>query len=198
MRLVRVALGALLLLLSVPSLGEAQFLPNTRQGLWAGLGLGRGAGRIGCAICRGDRETDLSGYVRFGATVSPQFLLGGEVDHWRRSSEDLSERITSYQAVAYWYPGLRGAFYVKGGLGVVTYRAEDEADLLRADALGGQVGVGYELRVARSFSFTPYVNLIGSSKGDLKLNAAPITDDANVSLFQFGVGLTWHMGVGSR
>ena len=57
----------------------------SRQGFWYGGGLGRGYTDLACGICGGERENGgISGYLRAGGTLTRSFLLGGELDAWRR------------------------------------------------------------------------------------------------------------------
>lgn len=153
--------------------------PHTREGFWIGFGLG--AGSLGCADC-GDRETAFSGNFKLGGTINPHFLLGAETNGWYKSEDVVTLTYGNLSAVAYYYPSVTSGFYLKGGLGVANLRAE--ADGFGSDSetgSGAVLGLGYDARVSRNFSLTPYVNVMGGR-----------FNDGNLNVVQFGLGFTWH------
>ena len=74
----------------------------------------------------------------------------------------------------------------------MLYRAEVINDELTATGLGLQVGLGYDFRVGRNFSLSPFGNFLMSFGSDAKFNGFSLGEDFNTNLFQFGLGLTWH------
>jgi hypothetical protein len=87
-------------------------------------------------------------------------LIGGEIDGWFRSSNSdqnrpADELLLAYGAVVYWYPTPRYPYYLKAGLGLVTYRIDDGTDRLTSSALGPKIGIGYALHVAGTFRRSP-------------------------------------------
>jgi hypothetical protein len=59
-------------------------------------------------------------------------------------------------------------------------------------ALGLGLGVGYDFRLGRNFSLTPYANVVFRGENDRKLNDVSTGIDASFSLIQIGLGFTWH------
>jgi hypothetical protein len=167
----------------------------SRPGMWLGGGLGLGWARVNCRICGANRGHSLSAYAHVGGRISNQVLLGGEIEGWLRNSNTDQgrpgdEMMLAYSVVTYWYPSRRYLYYLKGGLGMVTYRIDDGTDRLTSSALGPQVGAGWELPVGAHFSFIPYVNLLFASTGaEIKFNGSPFLDNASLELFQIGLGL---------
>ena len=153
--------------------------PHTREGFWIGFGLG--AGSLGCEDC-GDRETAFSGNFKLGGTINPHFLLGAETNGWYKSESGVTLTYGNLSAVAYYYPSVTSGFYLKGGLGVANLKADVDAFGSDSETGSGAVlGLGYDARVGRNFSLTPYVNVMGGS-----------FNDGNLNVVQFGLGFTWH------
>ena len=175
-------------LASSPAMGQ-QF--GFHRGFWVGAGLGNALSDISCMICVEDSKSVMSGYVRAGLTASPKLLVGLEAVGTDNSEDGVNERMLGLGAVGYFYPTSSGLF-LKGGLGVMKYRADDDTDEFTSTMLSVQVGTGYELRVSRSFSLAAFGNLFVSTNGDLDFNGAKVTDDFNVTLIQFGLGVTMH------
>lgn len=168
-----------------------------RSGLWYGMGLGGAVARVGCDICVGSREGGFAGSLRIGGTVSRHVLLGVEAVGWARSRDDIDRRLGTLSEIAYWYPSSRGVpYYLRGGIGVVAYRAHDdvgdeEGNAVTSTALQAQIGVGYDFPVSRNVSVSPSVNLIGSIYGGLKFNGASVAS-SRLTFLQFGLGVTRH------
>ena len=162
------------------------------SGVWFGAGLGMGSARLSCTICRAGRDGGTSGYLRVGATLTPRFLLGGESAIWYHSENDMSFLLGSVLAVVYLYPMKNSGFYLKTGLGVAQYSAKDQNDEISTQALAGQIGVGYEVMVARNLSIVPFANFQGTAGADVRLNNTVSDLSANTSLIQVGLGITMH------
>ena len=168
--------------------------PNTRKGFWVGFGLGDGSAGVDCTDCPTGRLGGFSGYVRLGGTLSPSILIGFESNAWVHSESGLDQSMGFGSVVALWYPSPTGALYLKGGLGGLTYRADDGFDEYTATAPSVSLGIGYEFRLGRNFSIVPYFNTMVSSAVREHLNGVPVSsgEDIMYSLAQFGVGATWH------
>ncbi len=168
---------------------------SVRDGLWIGGGFGVGVGRAHCDICTNNREDAMSGYLKFGGTPSQHLLVGVEGNGWTASDEDVRKYLGAVNAIAYWYPNRRGgAWYLKGGIGVLAYRVEErggDGEPITARSLSGQFGAGYDLRVLPTVSLTPYLNFVSSFYADLHSEGEQITN-VNLTLIQLGVGLTLH------
>ena len=167
---------------------------SAREGFWWGLGLGYGWAHVSCDICLADRKGNLSATVNLGGTISPSFLLGGELNGWMRGGEEnVDEYMASMSGVAYWYPKSSGSFYLKGGFAYMTYRISDDEEALTSSGFGPQIGAGYQFRITRHASLQPYLNAIVTfPTSDLDIDGNRQADDVSLSLIQFGLGLTWH------
>jgi hypothetical protein len=196
-RSVLVVLGALALSLAAANAAVAQKksddAPSRRQGFWFGLGAAAGSVGMDCSICSSTRLTGASGYVRMGGTLNPHWLLGGEIDAWTRSIGGVSKTVASAAVTASWYPSRTGGFFVKFGLGALTYRSGDAPNNLEMTGASGIFGLGYDVPISPSLSLTPFLNSIATSKSKLKVNGAVLTGvEVNPNLVQFGLALSRH------
>jgi hypothetical protein len=191
-----IAVGTTLLVLATTSLSaqKSEENRNPRQGFWIGFGLGEGSTGADCSSCDNSRTTGLSGYLRMGGTLSQSVLIGGETNGWTHSKNSVDEAMGFASAVLIWYPSRTGAFYLKFGLGVMRYTADDGVDKLEANAAAGSLGLGYEFRASRNMSVNVFLNSLASAPASFKFDgvSAPSGEDIKLNLVQFGVGLTWH------
>ena len=168
---------------------------NVRQGFWWAAGLGTAWNQLNCDICSDSRRNGFNLTGKVGGTVSQNLLLGAEATGWYSSDDPVTELFGALSAIAQWYPSARGAFYLKAGFGLSTYRASDSLDedqTFTSGALGPQVGLGYDFRVSRNLSITPYSSVMFAAFGSLRLNGNEISDNASFTMIQLGLGLTWH------
>jgi hypothetical protein len=142
--------------------------PLARDGKWFSVGLG--VGTLGCfSDCFG-RIYGGSGGLTFGTTLNEHWLMGVGTSGFVRSS--FGETITAgtvdlrFRA----YPVLTQGFFITfgGGLGTLSYDSYfgEEERHIGASALGG---VGWDLRVGRNVSLTPFYNwaFLGNTNGNL-------------------------------
>src|SRR5216684_8292198 len=180
------------LLLGSASRGPAQ-QPRPRTGFWFGAGLGGGWGRVSCDICRGDRLSGPSAYLRLGGRINKRVLMGGEAAAWRKSANAVDQTLLALGAALFWYPAPGSALYLKGGLGWVTHRVESGPDAILSTGFGPQLGIGYEFPIGRDFYLAPYCNVVlGVVGGAVKFNGATVTGAPGVSLMQLGLAVTEH------
>ena len=182
-------LRILALAVLLPTAAMAQH-PQAREGF--GISFGFGAGSAGfCDGCDALGGTDLSSYLRLGGYVTPSLFLAGESNGWLGNGDTFtSSSIGALMAVAQWYPMVDQGLYVKAGLGFSYATIATDPS---TSGFAGSIGAGYDWRIGRNFALTPYINYLqqfggsytyGSGGGDAGL-------DANVHLFQFGLGFTW-------
>lgn len=171
-------IGMLALLLSVSAVGQGQGHAQTRQGFWIGFGFGYGS--LGCEDCD-DRFGSAAGFLRMGGTLSNRWLIGGEIEAWSKEEGNTTLTYTNVGPVVLFYPSATGGFFLKGGVAIAT--VELEVGALSGDESGAGItlGLGYDGRVGKNFSLTPYFNLSSGS-----------FDGANANMFQFGLSFTWH------
>jgi hypothetical protein len=195
MRPLKIALSSAVVLVALSQPLQAQ--SNPREGFWWGLGLSYGWVHVRCDICDSDRSWSLSATGRAGGTLSQSVLLGVEANGWTTSEgeaeDQVDEYLGSFSAVIFWYPSDTGSLYFKGGFAYLAYRADDDEVALTSSGFGPQFGIGYEFRVARSFSVQPYFNsIVTIPTGNLDIDGDRQADGVGLSLLQFGLGVTWH------
>jgi hypothetical protein len=169
-----------LLVITLAASSVAAQRPNTRDGFWISFGSGVGSMKLGGDVDI-DRETSLSGYLRMGGTISPNFLIGAESNGWVKSNPS-TRTLGFLGAVAMFYPSSTGSFYLKGGLGLVTvdYRGV-------GSGFGASIGLGNEFRVGKNFSLNVFVNAIQGFGIYTNLG-----NDLKPNWVQVGLGVTWH------
>jgi hypothetical protein len=170
---------ALMLAALSPRAASAQGHPQTRQGFWFNGGLGYGS--LGCQDCSG-REGALSGGLAIGGTLSRKVLLGVGTNAWSKSQGGARLTVGTVTALIRFYPSSTGGFFLLGGLGVGSVRAQVSGFGSASETgAGALVGLGYDIRVAQNVSLTPYWNGFAMSSSNA---------DANVG--QLGLGITVH------
>lgn len=167
----------------VVSLGPAPALAQTpgpapltqeRSGFWGNVGFGYGS--LGCQDCIG-REGGLSGGLSLGGTVSDRFLLGVGTTGWTKEIDGERLSVGTFDLRLRFYPVVASGFFITAGLGAgsVSYAGESEL------GAGAVIGLGWDVRVGRNVSITPFYNGFAMSND---------TTDANVG--QIGLGVTFH------
>jgi hypothetical protein len=167
-------LAGLLLLLGTSS-GAAQ----DRHGFWFTGGLGYGS--LGCDGC-GTRFGGASGGIALGGTLSPKFLLGVGTTGYYRTDGPLTETLGTLDARILFYPSRTGNFYLTTGLGLGSW-TDDYSGFgsVSETGVGFVLGLGYDIRVGRSVSLTPFWNGVGIS-----------TSSTNANLGQLGLNIAIH------
>jgi hypothetical protein len=149
-----------------------------RSGFWFSGGLGYGS--LGCDYCGGQRESGVTGDLSLGGTITPRFLLGVGTAGWTKSDQGSTLTVGTLDARVRFYPSATGGFFVTGGLGIGTVR-QTGLGTATETGVGTLLGIGYDVRVAKNASITPYWN------GFAMKNS---TTDANVG--QLGLAVTLH------
>jgi len=184
--------AAALVLLASPAL--AQGAP--RQGFTVSFGLGAGSAGFSYEGFSGDRLAGPSGYLRLGGAVSPSLVIAGETHGWTRSEGSLTSSVGYLMAVAQWYPQPAGGFHLLGGLGfgAITETDDDATFGSELESFGGalQLGAGYDMRMSRNFSLTPYINFLALGGGEPKIDGVGQGGSLSANVLQFGLGFTWH------
>lgn len=166
--------------------------PQTRDGFGISFGFGNGSAGVECNNCSSGRSSGLSGYLRLGGYLRPNLFLAGESNGWVHSESGVDETLGYYTFVAQWYPNVQTGLYLKGGLGFATYAATDGTDNLSATAPAITLGLGYDFRVGKNFSLTPFGNYLRSIESELKANDTSTGFNLSTNVFQIGLGFTWH------
>jgi hypothetical protein len=188
-RSVAAALALAALVSATPSHAQS---PSV-HGAWLGGGIGTASARVNCDACTSDRNGGLSGYLSGGLAVAPGVRAGAELAGWFDTTDDVSQRLALYGASLWWNPNPAASWYLKGGVGLLRYRAatdNENDDPLTGSAAALQIGGGYDVRASRKLWFTPFANMIVSSHGNLTSGNTIVTQ-ASYSMLQLGAGLTW-------
>ena len=159
---------------SVPA---ARF-PPTREGFWFNGGLG--VGLAGCVGCIG-REVGASGGLSLGGTLSDRLLLGVGTTGWYKSIDGVALSGGTFDARLRFYPVDTSGFFLTGGAGLGSIAVSDGFLSDRETGVGVLFGLGWDLRVGRNVSLTPFYN--GFAVG---------VDSGTFFVDQFGVGITIH------
>jgi hypothetical protein len=167
-----------LALVASPLLAHAQNA-QVRDGFWFSGGLGYGS--LGCQDC-GSRTGGMSGGLSLGGTITPRFLVGVGTEGWTKTEQGATLTVGTLDARVRFYPSATGGFFVTGGLGIGTMTGTVPGfGTVTENGLGTLVGIGYDYRIARNTSITPYWNGF-AMKGS--------NSDANVG--QMGIAITLH------
>jgi len=147
---------------------------QAREGFWFNAGLGFGS--LGCDNCI-FRENGLSGGLSLGSTLGDKWLLGVGTTGWAKETDGEMLTVGTLDARFRFYPARSSGFFLTGGVGLGTVTFLNESEF----GVGVVLGVGWDIRVGRNVSLTPFYN------GFAMRNS--ITD-ANVG--QLGLGVTIH------
>lgn len=165
-----------LLLVGVSTLDAQR--PHTREGFWANLGAGWAS--LGCDDCS-SRESGTAGALALGGTLSQKWQLGGGVHVWTKSEDGATLTVGLVSAMARFYPSATGGFHLIGGLGVASIDLSYGSLSERETGTGVILGLGYDFRVGRNISISPFWNGVGSQY-----------DGGDLNFGQLGVGITFH------
>lgn len=157
--------------------------PQTREGFWANFGLGWAT--LGCNDCT-DRIEGGGGALALGGTLSQKWQLGGSVTTWTRSENNATLTVGLVAAAAKFYPSATGGFFLIGGVGVASIDAQignSSGNVSgRETGTGLQLGLGYDFRIGRNVSLTPFWNGV----------ATKYDGGGDLNFGQLGLGITIH------
>ena len=158
---------------------QAQKSAPIRDGFWISGGLGYGS--VGCDNCGGSRENGMTGDLSLGGTISPRFLLGVGSSAWSKSQQGVTMTVATLDARVRFYPSATGGLFITGGLGYGSARLAGFGGAATENGVGTILGMGWDIRVARNASITPYWNGFAMRNNNT---------DANVG--QAGIAVTLH------
>lgn len=163
--------------------------PQARNGLWFNAGIGGGS--AGCLECGGLRELVAGGGVSLGGTLGKHVLLGGGIAASSKYYEEEGVTVTvgTFDVRVRVYPSAASGFFITGGLGLGIISGEAAVavgtglgKVTYSETGGGAlIGVGWDVRVSRNVSLTPFYNKFSVG-----------TANATVDVNQFGLGITIH------
>jgi hypothetical protein len=151
---------------------------QAREGFWFNGGLG--VGFAGCLDCVG-REVGTSGGLSLGGTLSERVLLGFGTTGWYRNINGITYNGGTFDARLRFYPSVSSGFFLTGGGGLGTVSESNGFVTNREVGPGVLFGLGWDLRVGRNVSLTPFYN--GFAVG---------VDSGTYFVDQFGLSVTFH------
>lgn len=158
----------------VPATHSAALDPHTRQGAWFSIGLGLGS--LGCDGCD-VRLNGLSGGLSAGSAITDRFMLGVGTTGYSRSIDGDLLTVGTLDGRIRFYFTKAGGGHLNFGLGVGTLSYAGDTEV----GLGLMLGLGWDFRIGKNVSITPFWNGFAMSNSSV---------DANVG--QLGIGFTWH------
>lgn len=199
MRSIRSTLITGALLAGFATDGEAQH-PQVRNGFWVGFGLGYGDAWVSCDGCvSSDNGNGVSIYFKIGGTLSRKVLLGGEINALATDnslgipgSGTTSTALGNLSAAVYYYPAVNAGFFVKGGAGFSSITQTNDLLTLDGSGWGLLAGLGYDLRVGRNVSLTPFANFYFGQPGNLTSGNTTVVTGFSQRVFDLGLGITFH------
>ena len=195
---------AVVALLSVPlgvqAQGRASARPaarvHDRDGYSLSLGLGGGSNGLTCTGCATTRESGASGYLRVGKGMTPSLLMGLELNGWNKTKNNVEGRTGMLSAIAQYYPSMTNGLFLKSGLGMGRTTIDDRSvapsNKLQSTGFGYQLGMGYDMNIARRWSITPYLNYLATAGSTAQLNGVTMNEKLDANYVQYGLGLSWH------
>jgi Outer membrane protein beta-barrel domain len=159
--------------------GALPLAAQERHGFW--LNGGFGYATAGCSGCDG-RTDGVGGEFSLGGTLGPKWQLGAGSSGWYHSYDGGSTALSTIDARVRFYPSRTGNFFLTGGIGLGLNVVKVNGVNTHDETGGGAVlGLGYDIRVGKSLSLTPYWNSFGIS-----------TDNNDFNVGQIGMSLTYH------
>lgn len=173
------ALLALVGLLVLPSVAEAQSNQRIRQGFFIGAGLGFASAQLPEDT---ERRNRAAGMLRLGGSITPWLLVGGESLIYSLREPGNQVLFVTLTPTVWVYPLGETPLFLKAGVGLAVL----ERDLGvfggtdNDGGLGMNAGFGWDLHVGGgSFALSPYVTW---ARGSFNAGSA--------DQWQVGIGLT--------
>lgn len=173
MRALRRLLAGFALLLFAAAPSNAQQRPGLvevssggRQGFWLGLGIGAGGEQFDLADGLGYSEAlyKPAFWLRGGGTLGQHLRLGAEISGWVNDRDQATESVSSFLAIAQFYPITTTGLYVKGGLGLGRSAVDfDDGFTLDDTGFAGALGAGWEIPIGAHFALVPAVDWVGQN-----------------------------------
>lgn len=204
--LVALVLGAVALPAAAQDITPATDGP-ARQGFYIGLGV---AGASVSADCKACADADAAGmfgsHIKLGGTLSKSVRLGADLfgvtttdgifADLTGAGGDLTETAGHLMLAVTVYPKAAGNFWFQAGLGSVVYLADVKDDQqYTGRGFGGMLGVGWDLRVGKNGSVTPYLSLTSGTNGKLydeDGNALTGREEWQTAFLALGVDYVFH------
>ncbi|MEX2663821.1 MAG: hypothetical protein WD227_17950 [Vicinamibacterales bacterium] len=148
--------------------------PHAREGFWFSAGLGFGS--LGCRDCVG-RDDGLSGGLSLGGTINDRLLFGVGTTGFAKTVLGDTLSLGTVDARLRFYPQATSGFHINVGVGFGSVSFADITDT----GIGVVLGMGWDIRMGRNVSLTPFWNGIGLE-----------FDGGDANFGQIGIGFTIH------
>jgi len=190
MRFTRIGLVVLASLNAAPLLAQG----TARWGVVAGFGIGRGSADVHCAGCSSSDIGGPSMTARVGGALREDLSLVAELDAFSGSKyvnfATNSSSLEALNVVAQWYPRGPSGYFVSAGLGggrVGSSSGQLFSEYQSPIGPAYKVGVGYDIKVAKTLAITPFASFVyvagGIPKGlTEKLSGSVIVAGVNANL----------------
>jgi len=179
----------LLILLLAPLVVRPAAAQQARgSGLSVGGGGGVGWTRPACDYCRRNLDPGPAAWLRITGDVRPGLAVGAEANIWAHD-QDVFVLVGSLTAVAQIHPTPGGPFFLRTGIGYLTYRAYADDDDLVANAPAIQFGLGYECRISDRLALNNAMTLVASRFGTLRGDDRVVVDNMGTTSIQLSIGL---------
>jgi hypothetical protein len=193
--------GALLAAVARTSASQSvRDYPQVRSGFTASAGIGASPASSDCPKCTNIAD-ELGGvaFARLGWSVLRNVTLAVRGDGWLNKGTNETRSYTAVVVEALYYPLTETGWFVEAGGGKGrTYfdHPNDDPFPTRLESKGTAIliGTGYDFRLTRNFSVTPYISSEKISRGPLEFTRGSFGSPADygVRITQLGVGFTLH------
>lgn len=178
---------------SEPTMRAAVRRLADKHGVWASLGVGRGAASLNCDACAGATERAYSVQGTLGVRLSRRFLLGVESFAWLDVMGGEADRIArGTYLIGRTYMSPASKLFLQGGAGVASFEVNDGEVKFRTRSPSLSLTGGYDWHID-GITITPAITAVGSLGGDLKSDRTgnAIADDARLGLLRATISLSW-------
>ncbi len=168
-------------------------ISSPREGSYLAFGLGAGVTSIDkCANCGSEgTNTSVTGFFRFGGTVSPQWLVAVEAGGLYQSGAGYTARLLFVAAIATFYP-LSNGLKINGGLGGALFKEDFAPNENAANGILWRAGAGYDISLNEVVSISPFVDLVYAPELAQKRDRLATFNEMRLVLVQIGVSLVRH------
>ncbi len=183
--------------LSVVDVGSLGAQGNqVRNGFWVMGGVAAAYNRTDCTNCPKEVGTSGVGTVlRLGGKVSRYVMIGGELYGFVDTKEDSRTEVGGVLFIGQWYPWTHLGFWFRAGGGIsyadVRLNTSTNPEQVSKAGLGLSIGFGWDLRIARMVSITPFVTTYYNGLGAIDFSGGTL-DNVLTTMWQAGVGVTFH------
>jgi len=168
-----------------------------RAGFWISFGLGGGSKWLSCdELCTEEFGQGTAGNLALGGTLNAHWLIGAEMvgwfpwSSWDEGYNDDTDGFGGILFTARHYPRAEANFFLTGGAGLGEIDVQQ--DLLEATGYVVRLGAGYDLRVGRTFAFTPSLTLTQTIGTEAQIAGETVAGDMNFGMAVLGVAVTWY------